>query len=255
MNRLETALEAARIAGKWLMNHSAGPVQLKSGKDIVTQADIQSQEIITQFITSRFPNDLIVSEENTLQPEGDFWVLDPLDGTVNYASSLPFWSVSVAYFKQNQPYCGAVYIPVLDEMYWADINSPGYCNKQVISPSSKQNISEALVSVVLPSRFNVQEIQYVSKHIAGIASMVRGVRVLVSEAIELCYVACGRLDGNYCPSKGFFSAAAASLIARQAGCIVTDTLGQPYRPGISKDILAGNPFVHQELLGYFLINN
>lgn len=258
MKRLATAIEAVKLAGERLLTRQPGQVRRKNSKDIVTEADIEAQNIITDLIKSRFPNDCVLSEEsdtNSFSLEQDTWVIDPLDGTVNYASSFPFWSVSVAFLRQGKPSCGAVYIPVFDELYWAEAGKPSFCNGNLIKPSDKQHISDALVSIVLPSRFDAEQTRAVFEHAARIGSLARGIRIVVSEAAELCFVASGKLDGNYCPSKGFFSAAAASLIAKQAGCIVTDTSGNDFIPGTSRNIVAGNPFIHRQLLHYFTNNH
>lgn len=255
MDRLTIAVHVVKEAGSLLLKQSPGHVQYKEGRDIATDADLLAQDMMIRMIKSFFPNDLIISEELPPVPswlEYDVWVLDPLDGTVNYASGIPFWSVSVAFLEKGVPICGAVYIPLLGELYSAEIGKPSLCNGQTIRPSATSSLKDSLVSVVLPSRFSHKQMSQMALHIGELSSMTRGVRVLVSEAAELCFVACGKLDGNYCPSKGLFSAAAGSLIALQAGCRVTDTSGSPYRPGVSRDIIAGNQAIHQALLNYFL---
>lgn len=251
---LATAVEAATLAGSKIaaLTHRKAGTKLKKGRDIVSEADLLAQDIITKTIRKRFPEDRILAEEAGIRSAScadRTWIVDPLDGTVNFVAGIPFWSVSVAVRIGETTVAGAVFAPALNELFTAALGSPASLNNVPIRPSDTRQLDAATVSVVLTSNYDPQTAEVALGWISRLAPKTRGVRIFVSEALELCYLACGRLDANLCPSSGFFSAAAASLIADEAGCTVTSLGGDPYQTGKSKNIVAAaNAELHAELM-------
>jgi myo-inositol-1(or 4)-monophosphatase len=144
---------------------------------------------------------------------------------------------------------GAVFAPALNELFTAALGGRALLNNVPIHPSDTTQLDAATVSVVLTSNYDSQTAEAALRWIRRLAPKTRGVRIFVSEALELCYLACGRLDANLCPSSGFYSAAAASLIAGEAGCVVTSLDGAPYQTGRSKNIIAAaNTKLHADLI-------
>lgn len=225
------------------------------GKDIVTIADLLSQETIRKILRRRFPGDLVLSEEdmdkqldNTHDlPNGRVWVIDPLDGTVNYSRGLPMWSVSLALFEDGEAAAGLVYAPVLGEMF--ECEGKPTLNGETIAPSKATSLEESLIDVTLLPNFGNELVESTLSVIRKLIQKTKGIRITISGALSLCYVACGRFDALLCPVGGFFSYAAASLVAKRAGCVLTDYEGREYRPGRSNSLVAAaTPQLHGEIV-------
>lgn len=230
-------------------------IAVLKGRDITTEADLAAQEAVRNFVKKCYPGDTVLSEEDypsflddTCEvPPGRVWVVDPVDGTVNYSRGLPYWCSSVAVLEDGRAIAGAVYSPVLEELFEAAESQPRL-NGEPIGPSRTGPLADALVEVALLPNCGEETKNAMLAVVSKLLSLTRGVRVTMSGALSLCYLASGRLDAYLCPVGGFFSHSAAGLIAESAGCVLTDFSGNAYAPGKSRSLLAAaTPELHEAI--------
>jgi myo-inositol-1(or 4)-monophosphatase len=224
-------------------------VEYKSNEsDLVTNIDKASEKLITDFIKKKYPQHGILAEEGGEIKNGSeyTWVIDPLDGTVNFTHGLPIFSVSIGLQKNNKIIAGVVYDVMQDIIYSAEEGSGTYANSQKIMVNSNSNLAHSILVTGFP--YNIRENPYnaLEKFTAFIRAS-RGMRRLGSAAIDLCYVAKGVFDGFWEVYLNPWDICAGKLIVEEAGGIVTDFSGNQI--GIfSKQILATNGKVHNDML-------
>jgi myo-inositol-1(or 4)-monophosphatase len=252
VDRLRAVAVAAAVAGRdavlaRLGRHRVWP---RGGLDIITDADLASREAVRAFLARNCTGEAIFDEEGGIMPgsRGRFWVVDPLDGTVNASAGLPLWSVSVALLEDGRELVGAVCAPGVDA-YSAAAGRGAQCGGRPLVPSRTRALRDAVVSVTVAPCYSPEEMELALACVGELARRVRGVRIFCSGAVELCWVASGKLDACVCPAQAFFSAAAGVLIAREAGCPVVDLEGRPYRAGESNGLVAAcTPELASELM-------
>jgi myo-inositol-1(or 4)-monophosphatase len=201
-------------------------VDYKGAIDLVTEIDHQSEELVLAEIQRQFPGHQIVSEEIGLVPGriGDQWFVDPLDGTVNYAHGIPIFSVSIAYAHAGVMTLGVVYDPMRDELFAAERGQGARLNGRSLRVSQVSELQRSLLTTGFPydawssSRDNLE-------NYGRFAKRTQGVRRMGSAALDLCYVAAGRLEGYWEMSVKPWDVAAGGLIAAEAGAIVTSMDG------------------------------
>ncbi len=220
------------------------------GKDIHLKADRLSEEIFIKKIKQDFPNYVIFSEEMAGNlPKGDYiWIVDPLDGTVNFSQGIPFWSISIALMKKNEIILGIVYNPSSKEIFTTEKGSGAFLNGRKISVSRKEDLSQAVVAAdsgydAVLAQENLQQLVYLNKDI-------RGPRILASTAMTLSYVACGKLDAFFQNNASLFDPPVGVLLIREAGGIVTRLNGKSWNT-FDKNMLAGSPAIHCQILQKF----
>ncbi|MDG2149455.1 MAG: inositol monophosphatase family protein [Planctomycetota bacterium] len=227
---LAFAVETARSAGEVIMRHDAlvphGDLVLKGMRDPVTEADIASERHIVGRIRERYPDDAIYAEEETRDDarDGLTWYVDPIDGTVNFSQSHPFFAVSIALFDGQTPLVGVVHAPRLQETFAAGRGLGTTLNGTPVNVSSKK----ALIEAVLATGFSYQRHELVDNnvdHFNDFILNVRGLRRCGSAALDLAYTAAGRLDGYWEPHLRPFDVAAGALLVLEAGGVVTDMSG------------------------------
>jgi myo-inositol-1(or 4)-monophosphatase len=249
---LETSLEIAREAGALLSRYLERRIgfELKGDYDLVTQADRDSERLIVERLRSYFPSHGIVAEEGGGH-EGSSeyrWYVDPLDGTTNFAHGYPVFNVTMALERAGQVVCGVIYDPVRNEMFAAERGGGAYLNNHRIKVSSCGRIEDALVCTGFPSRKRHVNINV---HFYYQAAMVtHGVRRSGSAAIDLAYVACGRLDAFWEFGLNPWDMAAGVLLVSEAGGAVSDMKGGPMELR-GAHLLADNGAVHGEVLKLF----
>lgn len=226
----------ARDAGTVLMRHY-GKTHVQSRKerrDIVTDVDVESERVIVSAIRKKYPHHSILSEEVGMvgKNEEHRWIVDPLDGTVNYTSALPLFSVSIAYVHNNVPTIGVVFAPYLDEFFYAERGKGASLNGKRIQPSATTTLGDALIHVGLSAHYSPQHIRRNWAIMKRLSGVVRGLRMLESGALASCYVACGRLDGKVSIKTDPFGNAASTVIAEEAGGVVCDFDGHPWSPNM-----------------------
>jgi len=263
------AREIAEEAGRILLERyeRVEHIEHKSSKDVVTEVDHLSEALIMDAIRRRFPGDGILAEESGEHRGGDgaggaagdragavarslahgrTWIIDPLDGTVNYANGLPLFCVSVGLVVDGRPAAGAVHDPMRGETYWASADGPARLGERVVHASDKESLVDLVLHMALAGRS-------VTTRARAIRKAIRVSRNIGSAALGLAYVANGRFDG-FIQSGGMsaWDVAAAGLIAERAGAIVTDMNGGPWfdveRATRSFGIIAAPPAHHAELL-------
>jgi myo-inositol-1(or 4)-monophosphatase len=213
-----------------------------SATDVVTEYDRAAEAHIVAELRRLRPDDAIVGEEGTADEgtSGYAWYIDPIDGTTNFVYDQPSWSCSVAVALDGEMLAGAVFSPPLDELYSAALGDGATRNGRRISVSSTSDTALALVGTGFGYRPDDRREQAVV--VARIIDRVRDIRRLGSAAVDLCMVACGRLDVYYERHLNAWDAAAGELIAREAGAISSDFSGGPARPA---ELLVATPGVHR----------
>jgi len=241
----------ARQAGEVLLSGLGQDIQIdhKSEIDLVTEIDRRSEELLLEAIRSRYPDDRIVAEESGViqGKNGCVWHIDPLDGTVNYAHGIPFFSVSLGYVEDGQITLGVVYDPVRDECYTAQRGQGAYLNGQRLQVSSADELIQSLLVTGFPYDIRVNPVNNLD-HYSNFSLRSQGVRRMGSAALDLCYVAAGRFEGFWEVQIQSYDIAAGVLIVEEAGGKVTDVHGGPDFLTPPCSVLATNGHVHQTML-------
>jgi myo-inositol-1(or 4)-monophosphatase len=254
----KVAVRAALKAGEILIQH-AGKVKRIGYKDevnLVTEVDCLSEETITQMIRSEFPDHGILTEESEgRKAESAYrWVIDPLDGTTNYAHDFPAYCVSIALEKDGEIILGVVYNPNLDELFEARKGNGAFLSgarkpesgKRRISVSPTAELSRSLLATGFPYDIRTSKIDNLN-HFANFYKRSQAIRRAGSAALDLCYLAMGRFDGFWELKLSPWDTAAGSLLVTEAGGKVTDFSGGPFEI-YSKEIVASNGRIHQQMI-------
>jgi myo-inositol-1(or 4)-monophosphatase len=251
---LETAVEIARESGALLANYFERRVafELKGDFDLVTEADRASEKLVVERLRSHFPQHSIVAEEGGGHESASEyrWYVDPLDGTTNFAHSFPMFNVTLGLERAGEMIAGVIYDPLRQEMFSAERGSGAYLNNRRIRVSACKRLEESLASTGFPSRKRHLNINIHFYHQMAMAS--HGVRRTGSAALDLAYVACGRLDAFWEFGLKPWDMAAGNLIVREAGGAVSDMRGRPHHVTTSEDLLADNNApLHEQILALF----
>ena len=248
-NFLTTAIAAAKKAGRIQRErfHRPKEVFYKGAIDLVTDVDKESEAVILALLKEAYPDADILSEETPFHSSDSplLWIVDPLDGTTNYAHGYPCFSVSIALQKEGVIHLGVVYNPVTDECYTAIRGEGAYKNDQPLRVSRTENIEQALLCTGFPydvgtsRRNNLREFTKIIRH-------AQGVRRDGSAALDLCRVAEGAFDGFWELKLKPWDVAAGALIASEAGGLVTTFEGDPFDPFVDT-ILCTNGLIHDAL--------
>jgi len=249
---LQDAVKIAHEAGRLLAEFYRLRVgfELKGDFDLVTEADRASERLVVQRLLANYPDHSIVAEEGGGR-EGSSeyrWFVDPLDGTTNFAHGYPAFNVTLGLARGDEMIAGVVYDPLREEMFAAEKGSGAYLNDQKIRVSSAKRLADSLVSTGFPSRKRDQNINIHFYH--QLAMSTHGVRRGGSAALDLSYVACGRLDGFWEFGLKPWDLAAGTLLVSEAGGRVSDMRGAPHTLQ-SADLLADNGAVHGETVELF----
>jgi len=246
---LETAIDLCRAAGD-ILNYYADReklVEFKGHANLVTIADKKSEELIIGGILNRYPSHSILAEESgATQPGASVkWIIDPLDGTTNFAHGYPFYCVSIAVEQNGEVVCGAVYDPVRDEMFSAARGVGAYRNGERLRVSEVTGLSQALLITGFPYNFR-ERLETVMGQFGKFLVASQAVRRGGSAALDLCYVASGRIDGFWELYLQPWDTAAGRVILEEAGGRVTDFKGGPFSIYM-KEMLASNGLLHDEM--------
>ncbi len=219
-----------------------------SSSNLVTEIDKKSEKLILDYISKEFPGHSVLSEESGKKNRDSeyIWVVDPLDGTTNFAHGLPIFSVSIAVIKDGETCCGAVYDVMRDVIYTAETNSGAFMNGKRIKVNSIESFEESVLVTGFPYDIQNNPFNAVQKFEAFLLK-ARAVRRLGSAALDFCYVASGVFSGFWEVKLSPWDFAAGDLIVREAGGIVTDLEGKNLTIN-SSQILATNGILHQKML-------
>jgi myo-inositol-1(or 4)-monophosphatase len=246
---LVNATEAGAEVLKYYFNSKTLKISNKEGiNNLVTEADHAAEKAIIETIQESFPEHFILSEEaGEVKMDSSYkWIIDPIDGTVNYAHGIPLCCVSIGLEKDGQILMGAVYNPLLDEFFIAEKGKGATLNGEKITVSEKKQVMDACIVTGFPYVY----LDMPNGPLDVFNRLIRKgvpVRRLGSAAIDLCWVASGRFDGFYEHKLNAWDSSAGFLIVEEAGGRVSDFSGNSYSPYQPK-IVATNGLIHNELL-------
>lgn len=247
---LEAAQESARQAGQMLADHltDVREITYKGSVDLVTNFDRQAQSQIVNFLSSHFPQHDFLAEEGLSQEKGSEyrWIIDPLDGTTNFAHGFPVFCVSIALLKAGEIILGVVFDPTRNEMFSAVKGGGASLNSEAMEVSSTSDLDRSLLSTGFPYDVRTSLVNNLD-HFANFAVRAQAVRRCGSAAIDLCYVACGRFDGFWELKLAPWDVAAGALIVMEAGGHVSDFQGHPLDI-FGTEIVATNSRIHGEMI-------
>lgn len=243
---LAFAEAVARDAGALLRERFGAPLDVrhKGRIDLVTEVDVLSEQCIRQHIRARFPDHALLAEEGGLTETASAfrWIVDPLDGTTNYAHGYPFFSVAIALEHQGEVIVGVVYDPLRDELFSAAKGQGTTCNGRRLRVSEVTALEQALLVTGFP--YNVKASpQKNLDHFSAFLDLAQAIRRDGSAALDLAYVAAGRFDGFWELNLAPWDMAAGSLLVTEAGGHVTAFNGSAFSPYVP-EIVASNGHLH-----------
>lgn len=249
---LRVAADAAFKAGAILLERYEKPhrIKHKGTIDLVTEADLASEETILSLLDRNLPGIKVLSEESfsvyTKEPDEHVWIIDPLDGTTNFAHNFPWFSVSIAFHENGGNRAGIIYNPVQDELFCTALNGGAWLNNQPIRVSKVDQLAKALMATGFP-----YDIQKRPDPIVALLKEVlvrsQGIRRPGAATLDLAYLACGRLDGFWEVGLKPWDTAAGSLLVEEAGGIVSNFAGDGFSSFVP-ELLASNSLLHNELV-------
>lgn len=248
---LALAVAVAREAGDLLRLHQRDilNVRHKGVVDLVTDADLASERLIAGRVLAAYPGDHLLAEEGTENATADTgdrrWIVDPLDGTTNYAHGYPLYAVSIGLEVNGTPVVGAVYIPMLDEMFAASVGGGATLNDMPIRVSSNEALIDSMLSTGFAYDPDSRAANYA--HWNEFATRAQAVRRDGAAALDLVYVACGRYDGFWEAELSPWDMAAGSLIVTEAGGRLTGYSGEPFDL-YARQVVATNGLIHDDML-------
>jgi myo-inositol-1(or 4)-monophosphatase len=249
---LDSAVEIALQAGSLLRFYFERRVrfELKGEHDLVTEADRASEKFIVEQLTAQFPGHAVVAEEGGgHESSSEFrWYVDPLDGTTNFAHGYPIWNVTLSLEKAGELVLGVIFDPNRDELFACEKGGGAYLNGRRIHVSKAQRIDDSLFSTGFPSRRRHLDVNIHFYYQLAMAS--HGVRRGGAAALDLAYVACGRLDGYWEFGLSPWDMAAGKLLVTEAGGVCTDMNGAPHTLR-SPHIQTDNGLIHDEVVTLF----
>ena len=246
-----------------------GKADHKGERDMVTAADRQSEAAIVSAIHQVFPDHAILTEETGLLGEPSpsplpapacaaeyaparramseiMWLVDPLDGTTNYCHAFPFFGVSIACMKAQQVVAGAVYCPLSDELFVAGLGQGAFLNDRRIHVSDTRALGDSMLATGFPYDIKSDPL-YNFDNLIRMESRVQAIRRLGAAAIDLAYVACGRLDSYWESKLAPWDTAAGALLVTEAGGRISDLNGERFDP-FKGEVVASNPHIHEQVL-------
>jgi myo-inositol-1(or 4)-monophosphatase len=242
--------EAARMGGDILIRMLGDSHQIvKKGEiDLVTEADLAAEKAILEVIGRNFPRDAILAEETGKKgvEATRNWLIDPLDGTTNYAHRFPFFAVSIALEVENERVLGVVYNPYTHEFFEAEKGKGARLNGELLQVSGTGSLRDSLLATGFP--YDVHERpERVMALLEKMLVRAQGVRRLGSAALDMCYVAAGRLDGFWEKDLKPWDTAAGEVIVQEAGGRVSTYAGKSYSPYLDS-LVASNGWIHDQIV-------
>lgn len=242
--------EAARAAGAVLLDWAGRfSAREKGPSDLVTEADLAAQEVIRDRLFAAFPKHGFLGEEQDAniasQDDGLRWIVDPLDGTMNYVHGVPNYAVSIALERHGRLLVGTVFDPVNRECFSAAVGQGAWLNGGRLAVSAVTELSQALVAVSFPARVRRDDREIAD--FLEVTVRAQGTRRMGSSALNLCYVAAGRFDGYWSTSTKSWDIAAGALLVTEAGGTITHYGGEAFDLARPQFIAAATTKLHGEL--------
>ena len=223
-------------------------VSSKGPGDFVTSADKRTEKIIIEELQKAHPDYGIITEETGIINKSNTknrWIIDPIDGTMNFLNGVPQFAISVGYEENGEIVCGVIFNPIMNEMFCAEKGNGAYLNNSRIRVSNKQKIKDALLVTGGPKVDSKIKNKIFSEYIS-VSNNVSNVRKFGSAALDMAYVSCGRFDGYWQRELNYWDVAAGLVILKEAGGFVDFFEDDPRLP-LKKNILASNANIHDQL--------
>jgi myo-inositol-1(or 4)-monophosphatase len=223
-------------------------VSSKGPGDFVSSADKRTEKTIIDELQKAHPEYGIITEETGIINKSNIknrWIIDPIDGTMNFLNGIPQFAISIAYEENNEIICGVIFNPITNEMFCAEKGNGAYLNNSRIRVSNKKKLKDALLVTGGPKGASKIKNKIYSEYI-NVSNNVSNVRKFGSAALDMAYVACGRFDGYWQRELNYWDIAAGVIILREAGGFIDffeDDISYP----LKKNVLASNSNIHQEL--------
>jgi myo-inositol-1(or 4)-monophosphatase len=242
--------KAAKKAGKGLIRDFGEienlQIQSKSLGDFVTNSDLKSEKKLLELLTYYYPNySFIMEEKGKIEgKEDETIVIDPLDGTTNFIHGIPIFGIVIAKISKSEITDGVIFNPITNEFFWASKGLGAWCNNTRLRVSKRDSITECVIGTGIPHLDRIYD-GYL-KEIDQLSKKCSGLRRMGSAALDLAYVAAGKLDAFWERNLNLWDIAAGALLVKEAGGKVTEPIGDPWSIE-SKDILASNTKIHNEV--------
>ena len=223
-------------------------VSSKGPGDFVSSADKRTEKTIIEELQKAHPEYGIITEETGIINKSNIknrWIIDPIDGTMNFLNGVPQFAISIAYEEDNEIICGVIFNPITNEMFCAEKGNGAYLNNTRIRVSNKKKLKDALLVTGGPNGASKIKNKIYSEYI-NVSNNVSNVRKFGSAALDMAYVACGRFDGYWQRELNYWDIAAGVIILREAGGFIDFFEGDISYP-LNKNVLASNSNIHQEL--------
>ncbi len=248
---LKTAIAAAQAAGTVLLEHLHRPLHIREKGDranLVTSADGASEALLVEMLGRDFPQAAILGEEGGERAgsSGERWIVDPLDGTTNFAHGYPLFCISIAYEREGQVQAGVIYAPLMNECFTARLGQGACLNGRPIHVSAIERIADAM----LCTGFKPSDYEVNARHFARASHHVQAVRRDGAAALDLAYTAMGRFDGFWEFGLSPWDMAAGALIVAEAGGTVSAIDGAPFAH-TGPSVLASNGHIHRQVRKLF----
>ena len=231
-------------------------VSSKGPGDFVSSADRRTEKIIIEELQKAHPEYGIITEESGTINKSNIknrWIIDPIDGTMNFLNGVPQFAISIAYEEDNEIKCGVIFNPIMNEMFCAEKGNGAYLNNSRIRVSKKKNIKDALLVTGGPKQASKIKDKIFSEYI-NVSNNVSNIRKFGSAALDMAYVACGRFDGYWQRELNYWDIAAGIVILKEAGGFI-EFFEEDTNSPLKKNILASNSDIHDELKELILKKN
>jgi len=255
----KTAIDISRETAALLIDgmRESKTLETKSSAiDLVTPYDREAEALIIERLRAAFPDHDYIAEEGeygAIAEGGYVWYIDPIDGTNNFAHGIPFFAISLALYRGREPLFGLVHDPLRDEIFYAIVGRGAYLvtqneRRQRLAVSRAESLLQCLLASGFPYDRHTSQLDNVAQF-AAFLKRAQGVRRMGAAALDLAYVAAGRLDGYWEYKLSSWDVAAGVLLVQEAGGRVTDLEGQPFQLTRAPELVASNGRVHEQMLG------
>jgi myo-inositol-1(or 4)-monophosphatase len=253
---MQAAQTAASLGREVLLNYfgQLSQVSEKKNAGLVTEADVQSEKVISDYLQKKYPEYSILAEEEFAQNPGTVpskspgrWIIDPLDGTTNFVHQFPVFCISIGFEYEGEIVAGVIDAPKLDEVFCASFGGGAFVNDEQMSVSRRKELSDCLLATGF---FAYQKKESVDQQIdifTKLLKQCRGIRRPGAAAYDMCMVAKGVFDGFWEKNLNPWDTAAGTILVKEAGGVVTNYDGQDFSP-MMNSVVASNPGLHSELL-------
>ena len=242
-------LKAAKEAGKIILQYygNYGKLKFKNPRSLLTKVDLLADKTIKNIISKNYPGHNVLTEESGFTDKGSeyTWIIDPIDGTTNFTSKIPYFAVSIGLAKNKEIVMGIVYNPCTRELFFAEKGKGAFMNNKKIKVSNKNNIKDALLAFALPSDIKIAK--KTLSLLPKVFGYIRGMRNPGSAALNMCYVAAGKFDLFLSLSLNAWDAAAAYLIINEANGKVTNIKNEEWKIQ-DETCIATNKALHDKFI-------